>query len=218
MRKVFHLILASTSARRKELLSLLGVPFDTATPRFTEQPRLDLTPLEQAQFFAEGKARSCTKQAADEWVLGSDTLVVVDEIVLGKPEDWGHARGMLCQLRGREHVIHTGVALVRLEDGVRACGVETVQVWMKDISDEEVEAYLQTGESMGKAGAYAIQGHGGQLIERIEGDFTAVVGLPLRLVAHVLSAHGFHVPISVERLYRERPYPNWTRFPAAKGA
>lgn len=218
VRKLIHLILASTSARRKELLSLLRIEFETVAPNFTEQPRADLLPDEQVQFFAEGKARSCARQFPDAWVLGSDTLIVVDGVILGKPADRADARAMLCRLRGREHVIHTGVALVRQNDGVRDGGVETVRVWMKAMSDEQVEAYLQIGEYTDKAGAYAIQGHGGQLIARIEGDFTAVVGLPLRLVAHTLSAHGVPVPVPVGTLYREQPYPNWARFSAAKGA
>jgi septum formation protein len=119
---------------------------------------------------------------------------------------------MLRRLRGREHRIYTAVAVCdgarRLED----VAVESVTVWMKPFSDDDLEAYLEGGEWEGKAGAYSIQGRGGEFIERIEGDYTAAVGLPLRLTASLLTKHGLSVPVDVEQLYRAKPFPNWSAF------
>lgn len=206
------LILASTSPRRKDLLALLQVPFQIAEPNFLEHLSLDRSPEEQAMMFAEGKARSCAKRFPDSFVLGSDTLIALDGEVMGKPADLDEARSMLQRLRGRAHVIHTAVALRWQSDTVQDAAVETVRVWMKAFEEAELEAYLHTGESLGKAGAYSIQGVGGRFIERIEGDYTAAVGLPLRLVASLLRKRGLVVPIDVEQLYRNKPYPNWGRF------
>ncbi len=206
------LILASTSPRRKDLLALLQIPFDVAEPDFSEHPRRDLSPQDQARLFAEGKARSCAERFPDRFVLGSDTLIALDGEVMGKPADLDDARSMLQRLRGRVHVIHTAVALRRQSDAVQDAAVETVRVWVKAFDKVELEAYLHTGESLGKAGAYSIQGVGGRFIERIEGDYTAAVGLPLRLVADLLRRQGLVGPVDVEQLYRSKPYPNWAAF------
>ncbi len=119
---------------------------------------------------------------------------------------------MLCRLRGRDHTIHTAVALFRHADGVRDLAMETVRVSMEDLRDADVEAYLRSQEWDGKAGAYAIQGIGGRLVRGIQGDYTAVVGLPLRLTASLLRARGVSIPVDIEQLYRETPYPNWAQF------
>jgi len=207
-----RLVLASTSPRRKELLALLQVPFEVVDPTSPEQLSRDHPPETQAQLFAERKARSCADRFPDRLVLGSDTLIAVGSDVMGKPSDLTEAGAMLRRLRGREHVIYTSVALFRKADGIQDVAVETVRVWMKNFSDAEVEEYLRTGESMGKAGAYSIQGRGGRLIDRIAGDYTAAVGLPLRLVADLLRKRGVSLPIDVEMLYRTKPYPNWDLF------
>ena len=206
------LVLASTSPRRKDLLALLQISFEIAEPTFIEQLRRDLAPEEQARQFADGKAQSCAPRFPDRLVLGSDTLIALAGEVMGKPADLAEARSMLQKLSGRQHLIHTAVALRRQADGVGDVAVETVLVWMKAFDEAELEAYLHTGESLGKAGAYSIQGIGGRFIERIEGDYTAAVGLPLRLTADLLRRHGLAVPADVEELYRAKPYPNWGRF------
>ena len=206
------LVLASTSPRRKDLLALLRISFEIVEPNFIEQLRRDLAPEEQARQFAAGKALSCATRFPDQLVLGSDTLIALDGEVLGKPADLVEARSMLQKLSGRQHLIHTAVALRRQADGVGDVAVATVLVWMKAFDEAELEAYLHTGESLGKAGAYSIQGIGGRFIERIEGDYTAAVGLPLRLTADLLRRRGLAVPADVEELYRAKPYPNWGRF------
>ncbi len=206
------LILASTSPRRKELLALLQLPFEVVEPGFQERIRADVPPEVQAWTFALGKAQSCARQDADSLVLGSDTLIAVGEILLGKPADRAEAAVMLRRLRGRDHRIYTAVAVCCGARKIQEVAVDTVRVWMMPFSDADLEAYLATGEWQGKAGAYSIQGRGGSLIERIEGDFTAAVGLPLRLVASLLQKHGVSLPVDVEQLYRTKPYPNWSTF------
>lgn len=206
-----RLILASTSPRRKDLFALLQIPFEVVAPPFQEQICQGCSAAEQAQRFASGKARSCAQHYPDSLVLGSDTLISVGTDVLGKPADLVEARATLQRLRGREHMIHTAVAICRKRDNLQDLAVETVRVWMHYLSDAEVEAYLQTDEWMGKAGAYSIQDSGSRLIARIEGDYTAAVGLPLRLVVHLLRMHGVAVP-DIQRLYQTKPYPNWAKF------
>ncbi len=206
-----RLILASTSPRRKDLLALLQIPFEVVAPPFQEQIRRECSAAEQAQRFALGKARSCAQHYPDSLVLGSDTLISVGTDVLGKPTGLEEARATLQRLRGREHLIHTAVAICRKRDDLQQLAVETVRVWMHNLSDAEVEACLQTEEWMGKAGAYSIQDSGHRLIVRIEGDYTAAVGLPLRLVARLLRMSGVEVP-DIQSLYQTKPYSNWVRF------
>jgi septum formation protein len=207
-----HLVLASTSPRRKELLALLRVPFDVVEPHFDERIHADMPPEAQARTFALEKARSGLKRDTGSLAVGSDTLIAVGEIILGKPTDRAQATAMLRRLRGREHRVYTAVAVCGRGGEIQDVAVESVRVWMKPFSDAELEAYLAGDEWQGKAGAYSIQGRGGDLIERIEGDYTAAVGLPLRLTASLLARHGQPVPVDVEQLYRAKPYPNWNRF------
>jgi len=206
------LVLASTSLRRKELLALLHVPFEVVDPKFNERIHAEVPPEAQAWTFALGKAQSCARQHADSLVLGSDTLIAVGETILGKPADRAQAGAILRRLRGREHHIYTAVALCYAARRIQDVAVDRVRVWMPPFSDADLDAYLATGEWQGKAGAYSIQGRGGSLIERIEGDFTAAVGFPLRLTASLLQRHGLSVPVDVEQLYRTKPYPNWGIF------
>lgn len=207
-----EIILASTSPRRTELFQLLQVPFVVIPPDFSEAVRLGPSPPDQAKAFALAKARSCALRFPDRLVIGSDTLIEVEGEMLGKPGSPAEAERMLRRLAGRSHLIHTAVALVGLTAGVEAQAVETVRVWMKALQDRDLTSYIATGEGLGKAGGYAIQGGGGALIERIAGDYPAAVGLPLRIVADLLRRHGVNLPVSVEDLYRKKPYPNWSRF------
>jgi septum formation protein len=207
-----RLILASTSPRRRELLDLLGLAFDVAAPSFVEQVRPDIAAEEQAKQFAVSKAVSCAEALPDDVVLGSDTLISLGSEVLGKPADREDAAAMLRRMSGRTHLIYTAVSLVCPAAGVSDVELEIVRVTMKPFGDSELVAYIRTGESLGKAGAYSIQGLGGSLIEKIEGDYTAAVGLPLRLVAAMLRRRGIRCPVDVEDLYRKHPYPNWSNF------
>ncbi len=207
-----RLILASTSPRRHELLTLLGVPFDVVAPPFIEQVRLQVAAEKQAEEFAAGKAKSCVASCPDSLILGSDTLIDLGGAVLGKPADVAEAGVMLRRLAGQKHRIVTAVALAGPE--LERCEVRlaTVLVTMKPLNDAALAAYLRTGESLGKAGAYSIQGGGAAFIERIEGDYTAAVGLPLRLVVEMLQQRGLSCPVDIDQLYVRTPYPNWDLF------
>ncbi len=207
-----RIVLASTSPRRRELLALLGLTFDLQAPDFDEVLLPGRTAREQVEAFAQGKARSVTKRHPEALVIGSDTVIELDGTVLGKPIDLADARTMLEQMAGREHLVHTAVTIccqARARDETRT---STASVRMKPFDRTALDRYLATGDSLGKAGAYSIQGPGGDLIERLQGDFPTVVGLPIRLVVAMLAAAGVTVPVDVERLYREQPYGNWARF------
>ena len=206
------LILASTSPRRRELLALLGVPFDVTIPSFEERLEADRTAIEQVQSFAQGKARSVARQKPEAIVLGSDTVIELDHDVLGKPADLAEARAMLRRLAGRDHYVHTAVALVCSARAIDVVALSTAVVLMKPFDERRHERYLATGESLGKAGAYSIQGEGGDLVDSINGDFPTVVGLPIHLVAQLLTQAGVRVPVDLDELYVVKPYANWTRF------
>jgi septum formation protein len=207
-----RLILASTSPRRKELLALLGVPFDVALPECEETLGPARAPEELARSFALEKARTCARCHPDSVVVGSDTLIEIDRKVIGKPADAAEARSMLRRLQGRLHFIYTAVAVVHISRAIELVGVEAVHVKFRLLSDREIDEYVATGEGLDKAGAYSIQGAGGELIAKIVGDFSAAVGLPLRLTARLLGQAGVPLGVSVEDLYRRKPYPNWSRF------
>lgn len=208
-----QLVLASTSPRRRELLALLGVSFEVHPPKCEEHLLADLSPREQVKYLALEKARSISERWAEALVLGSDTVIELDGRLLGKPRDIDEARDMLTDLAGRQHEVHTAVALCGRMRAVESVEVATATVWMHANIGGAIERYLVTGESFGKAGAYSIQGAGGDLVERIEGDFTAVVGLPLAVVARLLGSARYPIPQkNVEEVYRQKPYPNWSRF------
>lgn len=207
-----QLILASTSPRRRELLTLLNLPFEVRNPSFDEQLQSDQSAIEQVKSFAIGKARSVAMQEPAAFVLGSDTVIELENHVLGKPADTAQARAMLQRLAGRRHHVHTAVALVSVMRKFEGMALSTATVWMKGYDEQVHERYLATGESLGKAGAYSIQGQGSELIASIEGDFPTVVGLPLRLVAMLLARAGLRVPVEMEVLYATKPYPNWAHF------
>jgi septum formation protein len=207
------LILASTSPRRHELLALLGIPFDVKAPSFEEQLVPDRSAIEQVQEFARGKAQSVVRQEPRAIVLGSDTVIELDHEVLGKPVDILEARAMLRRLAGRAHHVHTAVALICLTRAIDIVALSTAVVLMKPLDERVHECYLATGESLGKAGAYSIQGKGGDLVDSIDRDFPTVVGLPLRLVAQLLTQADMRVPVDLDALYVAKPYANWVRFP-----
>ena len=206
------IILASTSPRRHELLALLGIPFNVKNPSFNERLEADRPAIEQVRSFAQGKAQSVARQEPEAIVLGSDTVIELDHDVIGKPVDLTDARAMLQRLAGRDHRVHTAVAVVCSARIIDTVALSTTVVRMKPFDTLAHERYLAIGESLGKAGAYSIQGEGGGLIDSIDGDFPNVVGLPLRLVAQLLTKVGVSVPVDLDELYAMKPYANWARF------
>src|ERR1700756_3120779 len=180
------LILASSSPRRAEILANAGMPFNVLSSAVDESPYPGELPVALVQRLANAKADLVTARAiGPAIILAADTVVVLDDKILGKPNSLEEARHMLQQLSGRTHSVLTGVALVRLPDGERRQFTESTLVHFRPISDEELSSYLATEEPYDKAGAYAILGQAGRYIPRIDGCYFNVVGLPL---SHTLSA------------------------------
>ena len=188
------LILASASPRRRELLRTLCPDF-RVMPSDLEETLAAGSPRAAAAGLALDKARAVAARNGEGVVLGADTIVVIDGQALGKPAGPDEARAMLRRLRGREHEVITGVAVVDARTG-RSEATEVVsRVRMTEYGEAEIEAYVATDEPLDKAGAYAIQGRGGALVAGLEGSFSNVVGLPLEETARMLVAFG--VPVSV---------------------
>ena len=184
------LYLASTSPRRREILEALNLEFSVVPVDVDETPLDSETPVEMVLRLAIAKAEAAETGAADI-VLGADTAVVVDGRTLGKPGNEADCLAMLAVLSGRVHKVVTGVAL-RGGERIRTALSET-DVYFREISRDEALAYWQSGEPCDKAGAYAIQGLGGAFIERIEGSYSGVVGLPVFETVALLKDNGLHV-------------------------
>ena len=204
------IVLASASPRRRELLRSAGIPFEVQAADIDETARSGERPREYAERLAWEKALAVARLRPRDVVLGADTIVVVDEAILGKPRDADDAARMLRLLSGRVHRVITGVCVVkavasgqlpvaseklpehrgfeilRTENGEVRTASETTLVTMCEVSEDEIRDYIATGEPMDKAGAYAIQGRASRWIPRIEGDYSNVVGLPVALVYGML--------------------------------
>ena len=175
------LILASASPRRREILDMAGFAFSVCPAR-GEEVRVGADPVEIVENLAKAKAREVGGlQKEDCLVLGADTIVVLDGEIMGKPADRADASRMLHALQGRSHQVYTGVALDTVRQGVYTVHsfVQRTDVFVYPMTDAEIEAYMDTGEPFDKAGAYGIQGRFGKYIEKINGDYLNVVGLPL---------------------------------------
>ena len=183
-----RVVLASGSPRRRQLLELIGIAHDVAPSNIDESLRKGETPRRHAERLAREKALVGAKRAPGRIVVAADTIVVVDRKVLGKPVDVDDARRMLAMLSGREHTVITAVAVAR---GREICSaIEIVKVRFRRLRAEEIDAYIATGEPMDKAGAYGIQGYGATIVERVEGDYFAVMGLPLARLVRLLADIG----------------------------
>ena len=206
------LILASTSPRRREILSLLGLPFDTIAPDFDETVSAHLSIDEEVLDFAVGKARSVAVHHPDAIVIGSDTMIFLGGAKIGKPVDLADAKRILRLLSGKTHLIYTSVAVI---DGCGGDGMQMVakvSVDMRPYDDNAINRYLACDESMDKAGAYSIQGQGSKLIAAIDGDFLAAVGMPLRPIANYLRRHRVELPIDIDELHAKKDFLNWRQF------
>jgi septum formation protein len=207
-----RLILASTSPRRREILALLGLPFEVIAPDFTETVSTHLSVEDEVLAFAVGKARSVARHHPESLVIGSDTMIFLDGAKIGKPADAGDAKRILRLLSGQTHLIYTSVAIL---DGGGGDGVQMmakVSVDMHCYDDNAIDGYLAYNESLDKAGAYSIQGEGSKLIAAIDGDFLAAVGMPLRPIADYLHHRHIELPIDIDRVYAEKHFLNWRQF------
>lgn len=172
-------ILASTSPRRKQLLEKIGLQFDVIASGADETILKGIEPEILVQELALLKATNVAKQCHKAFIIAADTIVCIDENVMGKPSDKANAYAMLRALSGRQHSVYTGICVFDLETGKTVCDYEKTQVVFRSLSDEEIHAYISTGEPFDKAGAYGIQELGMLLIEEIHGDYFNVVGLPI---------------------------------------
>jgi len=182
----FSFLLASSSPRRSQLLAEAGYRFKVVDPPIHEpdETMSRLPPTQQAEALAYFKARAVAEGHPDVWVLAADTIVSLNDQILGKPADQADAQRMLEALSGSRHAVITGVALLGPQ-GQRLIASETSYVTMRKMSEEEIHSYLDSGEWLGKAGAYAIQETADRFIKKAEGSFTNVVGLPMELVAQM---------------------------------
>ncbi|WP_423805279.1 Maf family protein [Paenibacillus illinoisensis] len=191
------IILASTSPRRKDLIASLQLAFKVIPSHADEDTPPEWTPEQTVQELAMRKAmavyRGLEGQEQDAIIVGSDTVVVLDGDILGKPVDQQDAERMLARLQGRTHRVFTGVACIDAGNGQSLVHYRQTEVTMKELSEATIRAYVQTGEPMDKAGSYAIQGIGASLVDRIEGCYFNVVGLPLSLLSDMLDGFGVHV-------------------------
>lgn len=184
-----RVILASQSPRRRELLAQIGLAHEVRPADIDESVHPGEEPVPHCERLARDKAHTLAVVHPDAVVIGSDTIVVIDGAILGKPIDAADAVAMLERLSGREHTVYTAVAVA--QGGRTYSAVEAVRVQFRVLTRGEIEAYVQTGEPNDKAGAYGIQGFGATMVERIDGDYFAVMGLPLRRLVELLVSLGY---------------------------
>ncbi|MHB1628394.1 MAG: Maf family protein [Bacilli bacterium] len=184
-------ILASSSPRRTQLLAQIGVEHEVMVPETDESYPAALNPGQVVETLALRKAWAVAKPGVQAWVIGADTIVVKDGDIYGKPQDASDAKRMLRVLQGQRHEVFTGVAVLDAH-GRSRIGHRRVNVDMAPVDERAVVSYVQSGEPLDKAGAYSVQGSGARFVERIEGDYYAVVGLPLSMVARFLTELGYH--------------------------
>jgi len=199
-----EIVLASQSPRRRELLALIGLAHEVRPADIDESYLPGEAAEEHCERLARGKATALAGSVnRDAVIIGSDTIVVVDGLVLGKPADVADAARMLRMLSGRSHVVLTAVAVAR--NGRLESAVERVTVTFRPIDDAEITAYIATREPMDKAGAYGIQGYGATIVSRIDGDYFAVMGLALNLLVRLLGRVGLRYEFG--RLLETAPIP-----------
>lgn len=179
-------ILASSSPRRRELLTLIGLEHEVRPADVDETLRPSEIPWAYAERLARAKAEVSAKQGSVS--IGSDTIVVVDDDVLGKPKTEADAAAMLRRLSGRSHIVMTAIAVAC--DGVTTSDVVRVGVSFRTLRDDEIVDYIRTGEPMDKAGAYGIQGFGATIVDGVDGDYFAVMGLPVNRMIRLLESIG----------------------------
>jgi len=183
------IILASASPRRQVLLANAGFDFETIPADIDETPDPSLNPEQLVASLAEQKCQAVFNIMPDGLVIGADTVVAIDGLILGKPSSKAEAFEMLKRLQGRQHTVYTGVNIKNANKSYTF--VESTKVYMRSLNDDEINNYIATGEPMDKAGSYGIQERGATLIEKIEGDYFTVVGLPLCRLSLVLK--GFEI-------------------------
>jgi septum formation protein len=184
------IVLASASPRRRLLLSRAGIPFEVEVSGVPEDPLPGEQPEALARRLAREKALAVRTRRPGAWILGADTVVALDGEALGKPSDASEARAMLARLSGRSHRVITAFVVLDPEGRIRAERAVLTTVEFRQLAQDEIEAYVATGEPFGKAGGYAVQGRGGQFVARLQGSESNVVGLPMEELVDTLAALG----------------------------
>ena len=190
MNKSTPIVLASASPRRSELLESAGITFLVAPADICEDPFPDEDPVDHVLRLAEGKARAAAAFTEGRFFLGADTIVLCDGEIMGKPKDHADAERMLRKLSGVPHEVVTGFAVFDRERGGAVCQAVRTKVYFKQLRGEEIASYIATGCPFDTAGGYAIQGGAAHMVQKIEGSYTNVVGLPLREVVETLRTMG----------------------------
>jgi septum formation protein len=186
--KEIHIILASNSPRRKELLRQIGVAFTSCPTHIDERVLPGEKPEVYAVRVASNKAKIASKEVEEGILIAADTIVVIDGAILGKPADQKEATRMLSMLSGRMHRVITGLTVLDAATGRTLTRTAVTKVWFRVLSDDEIRSYVASGEPLDKAGAYGIQEKGALLVERIEGCYFNVVGMPVSLLGEMLKA------------------------------
>jgi MAF protein len=198
-----ELILASASPRRRQLFSLLGVPFTSLTADVEENRGHGEKPEEMVCRLSRAKAEALAEDHPKRLIVAADTIVVLDGQVLGKPADADEAVSMLQRLRGHEHLVFSGLIALSPSTGQQATGLAQTTVWMRPYSDEEISRYVASGDPLDKAGAYAIQHQEFNPVAYIQGCYTSVMGLPLCHLTGALNRLGLTLPVDVPRVCQD---------------
>ncbi|MBI5632517.1 MAG: septum formation inhibitor Maf [Nitrospirae bacterium] len=193
MSKQRTIILASASPRRKELLALIGLKFRVDVSDYEEDLGLKLRPHELAKYLSLEKARTVAHKYNDAVIIAADTFIVFRGKLLGKPHTEKEAMRMINLLNGRLHSVITGYTVLDTSNGKKSSSAIETKVWFRKMANEELRAYVKTGEPLDKAGAYAIQGIGSLIVKKIEGDYFNVIGLPVASLAVTLKKFGIDV-------------------------
>ena len=187
------IILASESPRRRELLTMIGLDYTIMVSHVEEHPPVGAGPQETVETLAVQKASAVSKDHPDDWVIGADTVVYLDGDILGKPHTPENAKRYLTRMQGRMHTVYTGLALMKgAYTDVRCC---TTDVTFAPMTEREIDWYVGTGEPLDKAGAYGVQGPGGIFVQKVDGNFFNVVGMPLPLLYEMFRDNGIAFPV-----------------------
>jgi septum formation protein len=187
------IILASASPRRKELLEKIGLKFEVDASGCEEEINTGLDPSELVRQLAIKKAKSVAARHKNALIIAADTIGVMGDKILGKPHTEDEACKMLHEISGKSHLVITGFSILDTTTNKIVTGIVNTRVYIKKLTGQEIDAYVKTGESLDKAGAYAIQGMGAVIVEKIEGDYYNVMGLPLHALTEALKEFGINI-------------------------
>lgn len=199
-----RIILASQSPWRAKLLTWIGLDFEVMVSDFDEKSVEENNPKELVKILAEKKAEAVAGNIKSGVIIGADTVIVFGDEVIGKPRDINHAREILLSLRGKTHFVYTGVCVLDAESRKIVVEVDETKMVFKNFSDEDLEIYLKTGDSLGKAGAYQLLEIKDKFVDSFDGSVSGVIGLPIKRVARMLKEVGIEVEGDIEKVMMEK--------------